>query len=79
MSSCKGHFQILPEAWQGNRDASRGEAGGSVSLPSFHRHIGIPINFQEEAGIVSFWSTELHLPLELSKGCEASCRDEAGN
>ena len=36
-------------------------------------------DFQEESGIVSFGSTELFIPLELSKGCEASCRDEAGN
>ena len=44
----------LFEAWQGNRDASRGEAGDPVSLPSSHRDIGISINFEEESGIVTF-------------------------
>ena len=43
------------------------------------RDMGIPINFQEESVIVSFGSIELHIPLEVSKGCEASCRDKAGN
>ena len=35
-------------------DASRGEAGGQASLTSWHSYIGIPINFHEEAGIVTF-------------------------
>ena len=35
-------------------DASRGEAGEPVFYSSCHRDIGIPINFQEESGIVSF-------------------------
>ena len=50
-----------------------------MSLYICHMDIGIPINFQEESGIVSFCSIYLHVPLELSKGCEASYRDEAGN
>ena len=54
LSSCKGHLGIILEAWQGNRDAPRGEAGDPGSHSSCHRHIGIPINFQEESGIVSF-------------------------
>ena len=45
---------ILHKAWQGNRDASRCEVGDPVSLSSCHRDIGIPINFQEESGIVTF-------------------------
>ena len=53
LSSCVGHLGILHKAWQGNRDASRGEAGDPVSTFSCHRDIGIPINFQEESGIVS--------------------------
>ena len=53
LSSCEGDLRILLEAWQGNRDASRCEAGDPVSLSSCHRVIGIPINFQEESGIVS--------------------------
>ena len=54
LSSCEGHLTILLEAWQGNMDASQGEAGGPVSLSSCHRDIGILINFQEESGIGSF-------------------------
>ena len=53
--------------------------GDPGSLSICHSDIGIPINFQEESGIVSLGSTELLIPLELSKGCEASCQDEAGN
>ena len=37
-----------------------------ASLSSFHRDIGIPINFQEESGLGTFGSTELHGPLEVS-------------
>ena len=79
LSICEGHLGILLEVWQGNWDTSRGEAGDPGSLPSCHRDIAIPINFQEEAGIDSFWSIEFCVPLELSKGCEASCREGAGN
>ena len=64
--------------WQGNRDASRSDAGDPESLSRCHRDFGIPINFQEESGTVRFWSTELPVPIKVSKGCEASCRDEAG-
>ena len=35
-------------------DASGVEAGDRVSLSSWHRDIGLPINFQEESGIVTF-------------------------
>ena len=35
-------------------DASRVEAGDPVSLSICHGDIGIPINFQEESGIVTF-------------------------
>ena len=38
-----------------------------VSLSSFHRDIGIPINFQEESSLVSFGSLELQEPLEVSR------------
>ena len=54
LTSCEGLLCILIEAWQGNRDASRGEAGEPESLYSCHRDIGIPIYFQEESGIISF-------------------------
>ena len=79
LSSCEGHLGILLEAWRGNRDASRGEAGDAVSLSSCYSDIGIPINFQVESGIVSFRNIELRVSFKLSKGCEASCGDEAGN
>ena len=35
-------------------------------LSSFHRDIGIPINFQEESGLDPFRNTELRGPLEVS-------------
>ena len=41
--------------------------GDQVSLPSFHRDIEIPINFQEESSLVSFGIFELHEPLEVSR------------
>ena len=41
--------------------------GDQVSLSSFHRDIGIPINFQEVSGLGTFWSSELRWPLELSR------------
>ena len=52
LSRCEGHLRILLEVWQGNRDASRGEAGDPVSLSSCHRDIGFPINFPKETAIV---------------------------
>ena len=52
--SCEVHLWILLQVWQGNSDASQGEAGDPGSLSSCHRDIGIPIHFQEESGIVSF-------------------------
>ena len=67
----------ISTSWQGNTDTSRGEAGDPVSLSSWHRYIWIPINFQEESGIITFGSIEHRVPLEVSKGCEASCPDEA--
>ena len=78
LSSYEGHLRNLLKAWQGYTDAFRGEAGDPVYLSSFHSYIGIPINFQEESGIITVWSIELRMSLEVSKGCEASCPDEAG-
>ena len=53
---------------------------GRPSVPfSWHSYIGIPINFHEESGIVTFWSTELSAPLEVSNGCEALCPEEVEN
>ena len=54
LSSYLGHLRNRHEATQGNRNASRSEAGDRVSLSSCHSDIGIPINFQEGSGIVTF-------------------------
>ena len=54
LSSYQGHLRHLQEAWHGIMDASIGEVGEQVSLSSCHSHIGIPINFQEEPGIIPF-------------------------
>ena len=54
LSSYEGQCRNLHQAWQGNRDASRGEAGDRGSLSSLHSDIGIPINFQQESGITIF-------------------------
>ena len=35
-------------------------------LSSFHRDIGIPINFQEESGFGPFGNTEIRVPLKVS-------------
>ena len=48
LSSSKGQLRILLEAWQGNRDATRGEAGDPGFISICHRDIGIPINIQEK-------------------------------
>ena len=54
LSRYDGHLGKLKYVWQENTDASGGEAGGQASLISWHSYIGIPINFHEESGIVSF-------------------------
>ena len=41
--------------------------GDQVSLSSFHRDTGIPINFKDESSFVSFGSLELREPLEVSR------------
>ena len=40
--------------------------GVQISFSIWHSDIGIPINFHEESGIITFWSIELCLPLEVS-------------
>ena len=49
-----GHLGKLNSAWEESTDATEGEAGGQASLISWHSYIGIPINFHEESGIVTF-------------------------
>ena len=48
-------------------DAFVGEAGDQASFFSWHSDIGIPMNFQEVSGIVTFGSIELRLPFEMSR------------
>ena len=38
-----------------------------MSLSGFHRDIGIPISFEEESSLISFWSLELHETIEVSR------------
>ena len=53
-SSYDGHLGKLKNAWQENTDASGDEPGGQASLISCHSYTGIPVNFHEESGIVTF-------------------------
>ena len=41
--------------------------GDQASLSSFHRDIGIPINFQKETGLGTFSVIELCGPLEVAR------------
>ena len=54
VSSYEGHLEKLNYAWQENTYASGCEPEDQASITSLHSYIGIPINFQEESGIVTF-------------------------
>ena len=54
LSSYDGHLSNLNDAWPDISDASGGELGDQASLSSWQSNIGVPINFQEESGIVTF-------------------------
>ena len=54
LSSYDGHLRNLNYAWQDNIDTSRGEVGDQGSFSSWHSDIGLPINFQDESGNVTF-------------------------
>ena len=41
--------------------------GDKASLSNFHRDIGIPINFPEKSGLVTFCSIKLCRPLVVSR------------
>ena len=60
-------------------DASGSEAGDRNSLSSWNSDIGIPIHFQKESGIVTFFSLESRVPLEISKLCDSPYPDEVEN
>ena len=79
LSSYDGQLVKLNYAWQENTYLSGGESRVQPSLFSWRSYIGIPINFHEESGIVTFWSIELSAPLEVSNGCEALCPEEVEN
>ena len=77
LSTYDGHLRNLNYASQDNTEASGGEAGDQVALSSWHSDIRIPIHFQEGSGTVTFGSIEFRVPLEVSKGWDAPCPDEA--
>ena len=52
--------------------------GDQASLSSFHRDIGIRINFQEESGLSTLWSIELCGPLEVSRDLRPSVQMRLG-
>ena len=79
LSSYGGHLGKLNYAWQENTHASACEPGGQASLISLHSYIGIPINFHEGSGIVTFGIIELSAPHEGSNGREALCQEEVEN
>ena len=54
LSRYDGHLGKLNQSWKDSTDATEGEAGGQASLISWQSYIGIPINFHEESGIVTF-------------------------
>ena len=54
LSSYVGYLRNLLEAWQRNTGTACGESGDPGSLSSCHSDNAIPINFQEESGIVTF-------------------------
>ena len=54
LSRYDDHGGKINSAWEDSTDATGGEQGGQASLISWHSYIGIPINFHEESGIVTF-------------------------
>ena len=89
LSSYEGHLRNLHEAWHGNADASRGEAGDGKSLSNFHSDIGIPINFQQESGIITFEALnsmclsrcqrDVRPPVQMRRGTRAFSRVSTGH
>ena len=50
----QGHLRNVNNAWQDNTDDSGTLVGVQVSFSTSHSDIGIPINFHEESGIITF-------------------------
>ena len=50
----EGQLRNLFEAWHVHMDGSRYELGEPGTLSSCQSDIGIPINFQEGSGIITF-------------------------
>ena len=48
------HHRNVNYAWQDKKNSSVSQAGDQASFSSCHRNIGLPINFQEESGIINF-------------------------
>ena len=53
-------------------DPSGVQVGGQAFLIIWYSYVGIPINFHEESGIVTFLHIELSGTLDVSKGWEPS-------
>ena len=51
--------------------------GDQVSLSSFQKDLGIPINFQEESGLVTFEALNSTTSRDVMR-CEAPCPVDAG-
>ena len=80
LSSYDGKLRNLHLALHNNTDASGSEVGNQASLSSCHRDIGLPIHFQEESGLVTFFKHWTPRASQGVKGCEtSSCPDEGGN
>ena len=56
LSSYDGHLRNLNQPWKDNSDTSAGEVRDHTPLSSSQKDLGIPINFQEESGLVTFES-----------------------
>ena len=52
--------------------------GDQASLSSFQKDLGIPINFQEESGLITFLSIELHETLEVSRDVRPPAQKRRG-
>ena len=54
LCSYEGQLRNLNYSWKDNTDPSGGELGDQTSISSFQKDLAIPINFQEESGLVTF-------------------------